>query len=114
MNLHISGKNIELTPAMRKYAEEKIGSVEKFQEDIIELRVTIEQKHEHHDSAYHVIAQCHISHDELYCEATHADAYVAIDQVKDEIIRQVRDRKAKYETKNRKAQNTQRELKSIV
>lgn len=114
MNLHISGKNIELTPAMRQYAEEKIGTIEKYQENIIETRVTIEQMHEHHDSMYHVIVQCHISHDKLYCEAKHADAYAAIDQAKDEVIRQIRDRKAKYETKNRKAQNTQRELKSII
>lgn len=114
MNLHISGKNIELTPAMHQYAEEKIGSIEKFEDTIIETRVTIEQTHQHHDATYHVIVQCHISHDELYCEATNADAYAAIDEVKDEVIRQIRDRKAKYETKNRKAQNAQRELKSII
>lgn len=114
MNLQISGKNFELSTAIHTYAQDKIGSIERFHDNIIETHVTVEKIHEHHDTMFHVVARCHVSHDELYCEATNVDVYAAIDEAKDELIRQIRDLKARYETKHRKAQASQRELKSIV
>lgn len=113
MNLQISGKNIELTPAMKQYAEEKIGSIDRFNDNIIDTRITIEQIHEHHDNVYHVSAHTHISHDNLHCEITQADVYAALDAVKDELIRQLRDLKEKYATINRKSNATQRAMKSV-
>ncbi len=113
MNLQISGKNMDLTPAIKEYAEEKLGAIVRFNDTIIETRVTIERGHEHHDNVYTVTAHTHIPHDELHCHVTHADVNAAIDLAKDELERQLRDIKEKYASKNRKAQDTQREMKSI-
>ena len=114
MNLQISGKNFELTPAIKQYAEEKLAKIERFDDHIIELRITIEHGHEHHDDAYTVTAHAHVKHHEMHCSATQADVYASIDQVKDELQRQVRDLKSKHHSKQRKSQREQREMKSIV
>jgi putative sigma-54 modulation protein len=47
MNITIKASNIELTPEMREFIEEKIDSVEKFYPNIIEARVEIEYDAHH-------------------------------------------------------------------
>lgn len=113
MNLQISGKNFEFTDAIKNYAEEKLGSINRLDELIIETRVVIEHVREQHTDAYHISVNIHISHDNLHCDVSHEDVYAAIDIAKDEAERLVRDRKDKFEAKQRKSNTTQRELKSI-
>ena len=114
MNVQISGKNFTLTPAITQYVNEKIASVDRLDDHIIDLRVTVEHGHEHHDDVYTVTAHAHEKQHELHCSYTEASVYAAIDAVKDELQRQVRDLKSKTMAKHRKAQRAARELKSIV
>ncbi|MBI2415746.1 MAG: ribosome-associated translation inhibitor RaiA [Candidatus Kerfeldbacteria bacterium] len=114
MNFNLAGKNLDLTPALKAYSEEKIGGLSKFDDQIIELRVTIESLREQHAESFRVTAQLHVSHDVLYTEEVAATAYAAIDIVKDELERQLRDRKERYQAKQRKAASTQRALKSTL
>lgn len=104
---------MDLTPALKAYVKDKIGGLSKFNDHIIEGRVTIEPLREQHAESCKVTVQLHISHDTLYTEEVAKTAYAAIDIVKDEMERQLRDLKARYLTLNRKSSQTQRELKSI-
>lgn len=113
MNLQISGKNIELTSALKSYVDEKIGSLTRFNEQITEARVTLEMIRENHTESFKAAAQFHVGHEVLFTEEAAATMYAAIDIVKDEMVRQLRDLKAKNETKHRKANIIQRGLKSI-
>ena len=113
MNLQITGKNFDLTEAIKAHAEDKIGGVVRMAENIIDIRVTLEHVRTDHTDAYHASAHVHVSHDDLHCEMVHNDVYAAIDGLKDEVERQLRDRKSKYGAQHRKAQQTQREMKSV-
>lgn len=114
MNLQITGKNMELTPAIKEYVEEKIGKIERFSDHIMTVKVTIELSHAHHDDIYHASALLHVSHDDVHANIDHPDMYAAIDLLKDELERRVYDLKQKYVTKNRRAQKTQRKLKEVT
>ncbi|MGL6131739.1 MAG: ribosome hibernation-promoting factor, HPF/YfiA family, partial [Fusobacteriaceae bacterium] len=41
MKMIIHGKHLSVTPAMRQYAEEKIGRVGKYFDNILEIDVTL-------------------------------------------------------------------------
>jgi len=43
MNIQITGKNIELTEAIKNYVNEKIGSLSKFHDKIMEARVEVQK-----------------------------------------------------------------------
>lgn len=114
MNLQLTGKTIELTPALKAYVEDKIGGLEKYNGQITEMRVTLEDVREERTEQFRVTAQLHVGHEVLFTEEVAADMYAAIDIVKDELLRQLRDLKAKLETKHRKANATMRDHKSAV
>ncbi|MCL5061789.1 MAG: HPF/RaiA family ribosome-associated protein, partial [Nitrospirae bacterium] len=41
MNIIVNGRHLEITPALRSYAEEKIGRFEKYISNITEAVVTL-------------------------------------------------------------------------
>lgn len=114
MNLQISGKNLELTEALKVYVTEKIGALARFNEHITDIRVTLEALREQHAESFKATAQFHVGHEVLYTEEVAATMYAAIDIVKHEMERQLRDLKAKVNAKQRKAQQSKRALKSVV
>jgi putative sigma-54 modulation protein len=114
MQLQLTGKNLELTQALKAYVEDKIGGLEKFNDAITEMRVTLEDVREQHKQEFRVTAQFHVGREVLFTEEVAGDMYAAIDIVKDEMERQLRDLKAKLETKHRKANATMRDHKSAV
>lgn len=114
MNLQLSGKNLELTDALKAYVNDKIGALARFDEAITEIRVTLEDVREEHKEQFRAAAKFHVGHDILFTEEVAGDMYAAIDIVKDEMERQLRDRKNKLETKHRKANASSRDLKSAV
>ena len=114
MNLQITGKNLELTEALKSYVEDKIGGLAKFNDHITEIRVTLEDVREDHTEKFKATAQFQAGHEVLFTEEVAADMYAAIDIVKDEMERQLRDLKAKLETKQRKANAAMRDQKSAV
>jgi len=113
MNLQITGKNLDLTEALKNYVNEKIGGLAKFNEHITEVRVTLEMVRDEHAESFKATAQFHVGHDVLFTEEAAATMYAAIDIVKDEMERQLRDLKAKLQTKHRRANQTMRDMKSV-
>ncbi|MFA6475185.1 MAG: ribosome-associated translation inhibitor RaiA [Patescibacteria group bacterium] len=114
MNIQLSGKNIELTEALKQYVDTKIGGLAKFNESITEIRVTLEDVREQHKEEFKATAQFHVGHEVLFTEEVAATMYAAIDIVKDEMERQLRDLKNKLETKHRRANAESRDRKSAV
>lgn len=114
MNLQISGKNLELTPALKAYVDDKIGGLIKFNDTITDIRVILEDVREQHKEQFKATANVHVGHEVLFTEEVAADMYAAIDIVKSEMERQLRDLKNKFETKHRKANAASRDLKSAV
>ncbi|SDL75216.1 ribosome hibernation-promoting factor, HPF/YfiA family [Halarsenatibacter silvermanii] len=92
MKVMIYGKNIDVTPSLKEYAEEKVGKLEKFfDKDPMEAQVTLEVDKERHI----VEITAHVGGLILRGEEETGDMYASIDGVMDKLERQVH----KYKTK---------------
>lgn len=115
MPTHITGKNIELTPSIQEYIEQKISSFSEVVEDIIAVDVEVD-KNMHHKKGdvFHVRMNVQIPQHVIHSEEVRDDLYASIDVCRDEVMRQLRKVQKKYEAKKRKQRNTRRNLKSIL
>lgn len=111
----MTGKNFDLTDAIKAYIEDKIGSLTRHFENIIGIDVEVDkQTHHKNGEVFHVRANVQVPKHLIHVEELQADLYAAIDMCKDEADRQLRDYKEKFRTKNKKAWKTRRSLKSIL
>ncbi len=92
MNIIISGRHLEITPALKTYAEEKVKKFERYLSDISEATVTlsIEKKYRHKAEvllkANGVLIQA---------EGVTGEIYSSIDEVVEKLERQVKKYKDK-------------------
>ena len=115
MQIQITGKNIELTEAIKNYVNEKIGSLEKYYDKIMEARVEVERCSARRNNNNHrVLVNFILPGKVLRVEQTENDIYTAIDFAREEMETQIRKYKDKFESRNRKAQKTKRLFKSIL
>lgn len=92
MNLNLSGRHLDITPAIRSYVLEKVGRVRRHFDHVIDLTVVLsvdklEQKCE---------ASAHLPGRDIHVESVHEDMYAAIDALADKLDRQVVKYKEKW------------------
>jgi putative sigma-54 modulation protein len=85
MNLNLSGRHLEVTPAIRSYVLEKLSRVTRHFDQVIDLNVILsvdklQQK---------VEVSLHVAGRDIHAESIDADMYAAIDAVADKLDRQV-------------------------
>ena len=85
MNLNVSGHQFDVTPAIRKYVNSKLGRVIRHFDHVIDAHVILSvnklrQKAE---------VTLHVPGKELHCESEDGDLYAAIDTLADKLDRQV-------------------------
>lgn len=109
MNINIKATNIELTEAISQYIDEKIKSIEKFIDvsDQANARAVIEvgKTTKHHHSGEDIFkAEINLSINGKYFRAVSEQGtlYAAIDDIKDEMIREVKSYKGKQRALFRK------------
>ncbi len=94
--------NMELTPAIRSYAEEKVGMLTKMlaEKDECHAYVEVGQTTKHHHAGEIFRAEVNLTTPQgaLRAEAQKEDLYAAIDAVKDELMAELRKRKTKRMT----------------
>lgn len=97
----IKSSVLEITPSIRQYIEEKFKALDKFMEqwkdeDAVEARVEIARTTKHHYKGDVFYAEVNLSFpgNSLRAVATTGDIYSSIDEIQEEIIRQLR----KYRT----------------
>ena len=102
MNINIMGTQLELTPAIKEYIEEKIGScsdiVSRFEKDgeitaFCELARTT--KHHTHGDVYYAEVTLGLPGKTICVDAESSDARAAIDDVKDLLKLELRKYKEK-------------------
>ena len=92
MNIVVNGRHLEITPALKSYAEEKVSKFERYLSDISEAVVTlsIEKKYRHKAEvllkANGVLIQA---------EGVTGEIYSSIDEVSDKLERRVKKYKEK-------------------
>ncbi|MBI5102103.1 MAG: ribosome-associated translation inhibitor RaiA [Nitrospirae bacterium] len=92
MNIIVNGRHLEVTPAIRTYAEEKISKFERYLHDITEAVVTlsIEKKFRHKAEVLLKVNGVLIQ-----AESVTGEIYSAIDEVSEKLDRQVKKYKEK-------------------
>ena len=85
MNLHLTGHQLEITPAMRDYVTGKLDRITRHFDQVIDVNVTLSvekliQKAE---------ASVHLSGKDIFVESHDGDMYAAIDTLVDKLDRQI-------------------------
>lgn len=95
MKMSIHGKQLVVTDAIKKYAETKLGRVEKYHDSIIDLDVSLSAVRTKTGSSHTAEVLAYLSGSTLKASCTDTDLYVAIDQVSDIIEAQLKKHKEK-------------------
>lgn len=92
MKIYIKGRNLKVTPALRSYAEEKIGHLTHYLDQIIDAHVTLRMEREQQI----VDVVLNLKHFLIKAEERSPDMYASLDLVRDRLEQQIR----KYKTKH--------------
>ncbi len=100
MDYNIRGENIEVTPALRDYAEKKIGKLERYFNNTPNANVYVNLK-VYNDKTAKVEITIPMPNLVLRAEEQNTDMYAAIDIITDKLERQIRKHKTKVNRKFR-------------
>ncbi len=101
-NIHISGRHIQVTEAMKQHAFAKLSKIERFHNRIMDVHVTMDiQKVEH---SVTIIAK--FEHFKIKSHATSTDMYVSIDQAVNRLQAQLHKWKDKIQEHHNKKLST--------
>lgn len=94
MNIAITGRNIDITEAIKTHAEEKVARIEKYMHDIIDVHIILSVEKFRHK------AEITVQGDglNLHAEDVTEDMYAAIDSVTSKAEAQARKHKEKLKT----------------
>jgi len=92
MQLSISGHHVDITDALRAYATEKVGKLERHFDQITNVHVVLSVENKVNQRAE---ATMHVSGAELFADAENEDMYAAIDLMSDKLDRQLLKHKEK-------------------
>lgn len=92
MNIYqMIGRNIDITEAMKSYAEDKLEKLERFSNQIVDARVVMAyDSKKHADAPARVEVQLNVPNGVVRAEERGQDSYAAIDKVVDKLERQLK------------------------
>ncbi|PKL52066.1 MAG: ribosomal subunit interface protein [Nitrospira bacterium HGW-Nitrospira-1] len=91
MNILVNGRHLEVTPALKSYAEEKIKKFERYLSDITEAIITLSVEKYRHKAEVLLKANGML----IQAESVTGEIYSAIDEVAEKLDRQVKKYKEK-------------------
>ena len=86
MNILVNGRHLEITPALKNYAEEKIKKFERYASDITEATVTLSVEKYRHKAEVLLKTGGML----IQAESVTGEIYSAIDEVSEKLDRQVK------------------------
>ena len=86
MNISITFRHMDATDAVKIYATEKVGKVQRFLRVPMKGQVTLSCQQ---DRLHRVEVDIHAGHDRFHAHETSADMYASIDKVLDKLERQI-------------------------
>lgn len=92
MQINITGKNFQITPAIKTYAEEKLTPLDTRFNDINVIHVVLHIEHHDHIAE----ATLHYQGTEIHATAKSDDMYNAIDGLVDKLTGQMTKQKEKH------------------
>ena len=103
MTINIVARGIELTPAIKQYAEEKMSGLVKYLDSIrhIDVEVGMASGHHHSGNIFECKTNVQIGGETIMVEREAEDLYKAIDKVKDHLRETISQWKKKMDERNR-------------
>ena|SRR5258708_3349852 len=106
MNINIQGKNIELTDAIKDYALKRVTNLEKLLSKMegnggeVSAHFEVSKTTNHHKSGevFHADCSIKVGGNNFYSSADREDLYQAIDEVKENLFREISKDKDKKQT----------------
>ncbi|RTZ43122.1 ribosome-associated translation inhibitor RaiA [Candidimonas sp. SYP-B2681] len=93
MNLSITGRHLDITPAIRQYVTEKLARVARHFDNVIDTQVILSIEPLKHTADITM----RLRGKDIHCEAADENLYAAIDLLADKIDRQVLKYKSKIQ-----------------
>ena len=91
MYIHVTGKNIEITDAIKAYVKEKVGKVAEYYDQITGIDVVLSVIKNPAASGKHIAeVTCKMNTGVLRCEESAESMYESIDLLADKLDRQVK------------------------
>ncbi|MCX7913385.1 MAG: ribosome-associated translation inhibitor RaiA [Thermodesulfovibrionales bacterium] len=94
MNIIINGRHLEITPALKKYAEDKIGKFDKYLNNITEAIVTLTIEKYRHKAEVLLKVNGYM----IQAEGVTNEIYSSIDEVVEKLEKQVKKYKEKLQS----------------
>ena len=91
MQINLSGRHLNITPALRSYVATKFNRIERHFDHVIPAHVVLSVEKERKKAE----ASIHVNRGNLFADAEHNDMYAAIDRLIDKLDRQVKKHKEK-------------------
>ncbi|MDR3490749.1 MAG: ribosome-associated translation inhibitor RaiA [Gammaproteobacteria bacterium] len=91
MEIHITGRNIEITPALKLFTEEKMEKLTHRHDTITSLQVTLHVENLDHAGE----ATAHVYGTEIHASAKSNDMYTTIDMLSEKLLTQLTKHKEK-------------------
>ena len=98
MNINISARHVDLTPALKEYIENKLSKVEKRFENITSVHVVISVEKLQHIAE----ARIHVSGADIIAHSSNENMYASIDTLSDKLDRQIIKHKEKLKNHKHK------------
>jgi putative sigma-54 modulation protein len=107
MNISITFRHMDATDAVKGYAGEKIGRLQRFLRSPMKSQVTLSCQQ---DRLHSVEVDIHAGHAHFHAHETSADMYASIDKVVDKIERQIVSAKGTVTAKKKGAERASSHL----
>lgn len=103
MNIQIKGTGIELTDAIKQYAEDKVKMLEKFFDRITDVAIDVGMESHHHlkGKIYYAEVNMRVPGKLIRVRKNAVDLYKAIDKVKDHLKVELQEMKEKRRGKDK-------------
>lgn len=85
MNLHLTGHQLPITPAIREYIEGKLQRITHHFDHVIDVNVILSVEKLQHK----IEATVHVRGRDIFCESSATDMYAAIDGLIDKLDRTI-------------------------
>ena len=101
MTINIKATNTELTPAISSYVEEKVAGLDKFivakdpESVLANVEIGLSSKHHQSGKVFRAEINLHIGGKYIRAVSEQEDLYAAIDDMRDQVIREIKSFKEK-------------------
>ncbi len=114
MKINITGKNMDLTSAIKEYVDKKIGGLDKYYDQIVLADVTVGLTTTGQNKGKIFVAECKLSvpgKDIYASKVEEKNLYKAIDKIKDYLDAELKKHKAKLRDRQRLGRQETRDSK---